>query len=247
MRVHEWGDPDQPTVILLHGGGLGWWAYRDVALPLAGAYHVVVPSIQGNGDAADEPFESIQASAAALIRWIDETYQGRVHAIGGLSLGAQIAVAVLCQRPAMATHAILESALIFPLRSAGLIKPMAAMSYGLIRHRWFARLQAKQLQLPDALFELYFDDTRRMSKQTLLQTLQSNASFAPGASLAQVQAKTLVIVGEKELPVMRRSAMQLAADIPAAKLWVANGMRHGELSLRHPAFYAERVLAWLAT
>ena len=246
MQVHELGDRDRPTVILLHGGGLGWWAYREVAQALSGDYHVVLPTIEGNGDAADVPFESIQASARAVIRWMDEAHQGRVHAVGGLSLGAQIAVEVLCQRPDIATHAVLESALILPLGFAGLIRPMVGMSYGLIRYRWFARLQAWQMQLPKAMFEQYYEDTRRMSKQTLLQTLQSNAAYAPGAALAQVQAKAMVIVGEKELRVMRRSAEQLAEQLPTATLWVAQGMRHGELSLRHPAAYAERVLAWLA-
>ncbi len=246
MHAETFGARENPTVVLLHGGGLGWWAYRDAAMLLAQDYHVVLPSIHGYGDAADESFESIQASARAFIRDIDAEYQGKVFALGGLSLGAQIAVEMLSQRPDVAEYAVLESALVFPLPAARWLGPIAGMSYRLIQRRWFARMQAKALALPDALFAEYYRDSLRLSKQTLCNTVASNGSYRLSPNLSQVKAKALVIVGEKELPVMRHSAEALCQALPQARLWVADGMAHGEASLKYPETYVDEIRALIA-
>ena len=35
MTVMEYGKQNQDTILLLHGGGLSWWKYREVAKRLA--------------------------------------------------------------------------------------------------------------------------------------------------------------------------------------------------------------------
>ena len=97
MRYVEYGNQNPETIILLHGGGLSWWNYREVALLLADKYHVVLPILDGHAD-SDEPFTSIEDNAARLIAYIDEHHGGSVYALGGLSLGGQIAVEMLTQR-----------------------------------------------------------------------------------------------------------------------------------------------------
>jgi pimeloyl-ACP methyl ester carboxylesterase len=121
---------------------------------------------------------------------------------------------------------------------------MARMSYGLLRRRWFARLQAKSLCLPDSLFAEYYADSLRISKATLISTLTSNGTYALPPSLTLTHARALVLAGEKELAAMRKSARLLHATIPDSELAILPGMKHGELSLLHPADYAARLLAF---
>lgn len=47
-----------------------------------------------------------------------------------------------------------------------MIGPAVWLSYGLIRRRWFARLQFEQLRMKPALFEEYFEDSCRISGRT---------------------------------------------------------------------------------
>ena len=110
MQYVEYGAHNSQTVILLHGGGLSWWNYREVALLLADKYHVVLPALDGHAD-SDAPFTSIEDNAARLIAYIDEHHGGSVYAVGGLSLGGQIAVEMLTQRSDICRFALLESAL----------------------------------------------------------------------------------------------------------------------------------------
>jgi pimeloyl-ACP methyl ester carboxylesterase len=49
MLFKEFGNPNAPTIILLHGGGLSWWSWKNVISLMAPEYHIVTPVIDGTG------------------------------------------------------------------------------------------------------------------------------------------------------------------------------------------------------
>ena len=132
MTVVEFGKQNKDIVLLLHGGGLSWWNYREVAKLLEKEYHVILPVLDGHGD-SDAPFTTIEDNAARLISYIDAHFGGQILALGGLSLGGQIAVEMLSQRKAICQYAFLGSALGMPMKmTAAWIGPTFGMSYGLV-------------------------------------------------------------------------------------------------------------------
>lgn len=238
MLFKEFGDPGAPTVLLLHGGGLSWWSWKNVIPLLVPDYRVVTPVIDGHGEDADETFFSIEHSAEKVRKYIDEKCGGRVFALGGLSLGAQIVVELLSMQPDMAKYAVVESALVVPLRATkALSVPVCQMSYGLIKKRWFSRLQAKEMGISEELFEEYYSDSIKMSKQSLAAMILSNGTYELKPGIRGAKAKTLIIVGVKELASERKSAVILHRAIQNSKLYTAPRMKHGELSLTHPEQY----------
>ena len=119
----EFGQQNPDVVMLLHGGGLSWWNYREAAKRLAERYHVVLPVLDGHAD-SDAPFTSIEDNAARLISYIDAHFGGQVLVLGGLSLGGQIAVEMLSQRKDVCRYALIESALVKPSKlTAAMIGP----------------------------------------------------------------------------------------------------------------------------
>ena len=108
MNYVEYGKENKNVIILLHGGGLSWWNYREVAELLQDKYHVVLPILDGHAG-SDRDFISIEENAKEIIDYIDTTYQGSVLLIGGLSLGAQIVVEILSQREDICKFAIIKA------------------------------------------------------------------------------------------------------------------------------------------
>ena len=45
MHYVEFGKENNNIILLLHGGGLSWWNYEDVAKSLQKDYHVILPTI----------------------------------------------------------------------------------------------------------------------------------------------------------------------------------------------------------
>ena len=125
MNVTAYGTQNKDTVLLLHGGGLSWWNYRKAANLLSAQYHVVLPVLDGHAD-SNVPFTSIEDNAARLISYIDTHFGGQIAALGGLSLGGQIALEMLSQRPDICRYALIEGALVRPSKlTAALIGPNA--------------------------------------------------------------------------------------------------------------------------
>ncbi|MDO4741382.1 MAG: alpha/beta hydrolase, partial [Eubacteriales bacterium] len=162
----------------MHGGGLSWWNYREAAEKLAADYRVILPILDGHAG-SDADFTTIEENAARIVRFIDEHFEGSVLLMGGLSLGGQVLLEVLSQRRDVCRFALIESALVVPSKlTRAMIAPAFGSCYGLIRRRWFARLQFKALKIKEELFEEYYRDTCAISKANMIAFLKANASYA---------------------------------------------------------------------
>ena len=242
MKYMEYGAQHRPVILLLHGGGLSWWNFREEAELLGQQYHVVLPILDGH-TGSDAPFISMEQNAREIIAWVDRHCGGQVLLMGGLSLGGQVLVEILSQRPEICRYAILESALVFPMRvTHALVKPTYSLCYPLIRQRWFARLQFRSLHIQPELFEDYYRDTAGLTRPDMIAFLEANANYRLEDSLRSCAAQTLVLAGSRELPAMKRSAKALAAKLPHARLEILSGYTHGELSLNHSRQYVDKLL-----
>jgi pimeloyl-ACP methyl ester carboxylesterase len=242
MEVREYGQSCQPVVVLLHGGGLSWWNYKDEIAILQKNYHVVIPLLDGHAG-SDRPFTSLEESAHALCRYLKERFGGSILAVGGLSLGGQLVAEMLSQEPNLCKYALMESALVLPMTFTNrLLGPSVGMSYGLVKKRWFARLQFRQLRLRPDLFEEYYEDSCKITKENMLAFLKSNTAYHMKASLKNTSANVTVAVGGKEQRKMRDSAKLLHEALPGSKLAVLPHYGHGDLSINHAEEYIALLL-----
>ena len=245
VAVVEFGKQNNNTVLLLHGGGLSWWNYREAARLLEAQYHVVLPVLDGHAD-SDASFTTIEDHAARLISYIDTHFSGRVLAIAGLSLGGQIAAEMLSQRQDICQYALIESALVKPMKlTSALIEPTFGMSYGLIKQKWFAKLQADYLGIPKALFNDYYRDTCKISKEDMIAFLKANSVYTIKPGLSETKAKVKIVAGAKEQKSIRDSAILMNRAIPGSEIEILPGLRHGDLSINHPQHYVRMLTEWI--
>lgn len=240
MLFKETNNRELPTIILLHGGGLSYWSLTNIVELLQVDYHVVTPIIDDHSENADETFISIEDSAKKILDYIDTKCNGKVFALGGLSIGAQIITEVLSQRNDIARYAILESALVLPIKgTTTLTVPTYKLFYGLIKKRWFSKMQAKALFVSEDMFEQYYADIMKMSKQSLINITLSNGNYKLNSNIKKTKSNIMIIVGEKELSIVKKSARILNEKIPGSTLYFSLRMGHGEFSLVHPTEYVE--------
>lgn len=201
--------------------------------------------LDGHADSA-APFTTIEENAARVISYIDTHFGGQVMAIGGLSLGGQIAVEMLAQRPDICRYALIESALVKPMKlTHAMIEPTFGMSYGLIKQRWFAKLQADYLGIPKVLFEDYYRDTCAIAKADMIAFLKANCAYECKTSLGETRLKVNIIAGAREQKNILDSAKLLHKAIPGSQIEILPGLRHGDLSLNKPEQYAKILTDWI--
>lgn len=242
MKTVEYGKGNEDVIILLHGGGLSWWNYKEVAERLANRFHIVLPILNGHSGSSI-PFTSIEDNAREIISYIDKTFGGHVLLIGGLSLGGQVLIEILSQRNNICKFAIIESALVLPMKlTAAIIKPTYDMCYPLIKKMWFAKLQFKALHIKTELFENYYTDTVNITKEDMIAFLMANSNYRVKETLADCEAKALVLVGSKEQSIMKKSAQKITDCLPIARLEIMKNYYHGDISINHSEQYAEKLL-----
>ena len=239
MQFRQYGADRKDTILLLHGGGLSWWNYREAAELLQGEYRVILPILDGHAG-SDRPFTTIEENAAEIIRFLDERLGGSVLLIGGLSLGGQVLLEMLTQRGDLCSYALVESAAVIPsgLTNA-LIAPVFGASYGLIRNRSFAKMQFQSLHIRPGLFEDYYRDTCQIKKQDMIAFMRANTSYALKDAFRGTSAQVHVFVGEKETGEILRSADAICRARPACRKHCMPGLRHGAFSLNHADQYAD--------
>ncbi len=242
MLFKEFGEPGLPVAVFLHGGGLSWWSLKGVIDALEKHYHIIAPIIDGHGEDGNTPFLSMEDSASKLIHSIDTRWGGSVQLLAGLSIGAQIVVKALTMRAHITRFAVIESGLVYPLKSGvRMAAPLYKLMYGLIRQKGFSRLQAKTLSLPESLYDSYYEDSLRMSRESLINMTVSNSSLQLEEDLKATTAKVLLLVGSKELGIMIKSARRLKELLPQSRLEILPGLKHGELSIKYPLKYAAMI------
>lgn len=241
MNFVEYGKENKEVIILLHGGGLSWWSYREVAQLLETNYHVILPILDGHAN-ADKDFTTIRDNAIEIVEYIENNFCGSVKMIGGLSLGAQILLEILSLKKDICQYAIIESALVLPSKlTYALIKPAFGSSYGLIKQKWFSKLQFKSLKIKNDLYEEYYRDTCLISKENMIAFLEENSVFSFKDTISDVCAKVFIYVGEKENQAMKKSAKLIHNKIPNSELYILPNLAHGEFSINHAKEYINEI------
>ena len=255
LSVQEYGPATAPTICFLHGGGVSGWMWRPQVEALHDTYHCLVPDMPEHGlSATVRPF-SIADTARRIAEVIRErAHGGRAHVIG-LSEGAQVTVQLLGSAAEVVDHAIISSALLYPLPGAGLLGPRTlALTFNLFAapfqgSDWYIRLNRRGNAIPEQYFSEVREDTGRMTAASFTHMILENQRFHVPPDLDQVQAPALVVAGQHELPIMRRSARDLAATLPAGQGYlVAFSKRAAEehgWNLHRPDLFNAVTRAWL--
>lgn len=97
----DWGNPDRPPVVLLHGGGLTAHTWDLASLLLRDRYHLVALDLRGHGDSEGTLVEA--GDPAALLvedtrAFLEHLGYGRL-ALVGMSLGGITAIRYAARHP----------------------------------------------------------------------------------------------------------------------------------------------------
>ncbi|MBC9935855.1 MULTISPECIES: alpha/beta fold hydrolase [unclassified Leucobacter] len=243
MRFTETGPPGGPAVLLIHGGGVGGWMWRPTLARLDPSFRVIVPELPGHDLESAGSYLGHADTLHGLIELIEARAPGGLH-VAGFSLGAQLAILLAAARPDLVRSIIVVSAQTRPMALPGATLAMLSLATPLARQPWFARLQARELFVPDELLDEYVELSAHISPETLRSAVGENIRFTLPSGWAKFPGPALVLVGGRERRLMRDSAQASAAALPGAVLEVVPECGHG-IPLQRPEWFANRLTRWM--
>ena len=222
LYFDEYGNRGDPTLVLLHGAGaLDTFCQQYY---LAERYHLVVPHLPGAGQSAETAYEPEKAKQE-LFQLIEHLHAGPIGVIGH-SLGAQIAIMLVCERPELFSFAVFLSAWVNPRpQTVKRYCRMAGMAAKLLRYKWLTRLQGRYWHYTKEQAERMAQDSTRITPQVYRSFFEHTLDLQKLASYPTARVPMVAICGSKEVRDMRRS-LQLLGQNPHCQTIVLPGANH---------------------
>ncbi len=233
------------TLVFLPGGGLSGWSWRPVAEQLLEYRSLLVDLPEHGRSASVGPF-TMRLAADEVKKLIEERAGGRAHVIG-LSLGAQVAVQILATTPEIIQTAFLSSCSLRPIPGVG-NHILLTLIFGLYRPfqniPWLVRANARQFGVPETYQANFADDTRSLSPTKLARVVSASQNFRLQLGMKGINMPIIVMVGEKELATIKRSAKDLTEALPNARAYEVIGQNHA-WTISNPRLCASVIKAFL--
>lgn len=239
MYVETSGDPNGQPVIFLHAAQVSGWMWTGIVESLP-EFHCIVPDLPGIDRSHGTPWESLDDTALRISALIREQ-QRKVHLVG-MSLGAVVALRAMSIAPESIDRAVLSGPLTRPVTGgAAYLNKLLVKLYG---NPTTVHLIARLLQIPPEDRAVFAVTARRTPKATYPRLLKELYREPLPGNLDAIRIPTLVITGEKDLPLLRGGVDDLVRTLPEAAGYLAPGVGH-HWCVENPALFTDVVRAWL--
>jgi pimeloyl-ACP methyl ester carboxylesterase len=254
MVFHEFGNKKSPHILLIHGGGNSWWNYLRQARMLSDKYHVILPTLDGHGEEHRKDYVSTEDSARQIMNYIKNNCNGKLFAVGGVSLGGQIAIELLSLDSDMARKAIIDGSICIPQPKLARISTVIVKLFGkLIFSKSASKIQLglmkrmhPNMAYPNEIETYYMEDVPRITLETLVTVYQTYmGGYRLKPAITKSKAQVLYIYGEKEMGCVKESAKLFQEMHPHCTLYEAKGYDHGYLSAYLPLEWMDLVNPFL--
>lgn len=227
-------------VLLLHGGGVAGWMWRGVQQHLDEDVATIVPDLPGSGRSAASSYLSHEAT----VDYLAAELGGEPVTVAGFSLGAQLAMLLAVRHPQLVKGLVVVSAEAKPAPLPGATLALLGWAAPLARRDWFARLQARELGVPDDLLEDYLAESAVLTRRTLLAQVGANLRFTLPDAWGALGVPVTILVGGRERRLMLDSARAAHEALPGSTLHVVEGAGH-DLPFSRPELVADAVRGFL--
>jgi len=237
------GNEDGKLIVFITGAGVGAWMYKHQQ-EFFTDYKTVFFDLPGHGVNDNLEFTTINDAADMIKEIVVKEAKDKKAIIIGHSIGAQIIMHMIDNYSDYIEKAVIISGLNKKIKGVNwMIKPMISSSMPLIKYRWFAKAQAKELVLPDNMFEDYYQGSLKISKVTLQNIMSENMNFE-FTNVSGVNVDALILVGAREKKIMLKSALATKLAIPNSRAYVVGNAAHG-IPYEHPALLNNMIEAFI--
>ena len=243
LFTYATGDPTAPAIVFLHGGGLSGrqWQPQMERLP---DYYCLAPDLPEQGKSLHiSPFR-LKDAAKRVIDLIDERVPGKRAHLVGLSLGADLALAITRMAPASVDHVMVSAAAPLGKILGKFILVLSTLPINFLYPEKQCKLAAERLGVPEVYQAMFCEDfllaVNPTSTRHFIEALIELPQWLP----YEAEVPILVAVGEQECLVVKRAAKKVLASLKHAQGIMVPGVNH-VWNLQVPDLFAETARAWI--
>jgi pimeloyl-ACP methyl ester carboxylesterase len=242
MEFHTYGNPTNPTLLLLPGLGVSHEIFLPLVELLKEHFYIVAAEVDGFLIGKPSRFTSVDDQAAQVNRYVQEHFDGKLDVAYGLSLGGKILSRMLERDEIVIDHAIMDAAPLLPLPkwSVGPLRYYQAFNVWSCYHwtgfwRWLFHSHYFDVLL-DEMKKVFPSDGTRAVKEGYKSVYTNKLESIHGADIHYWY-------GTKEAFAAKPQAKHLLSLCPETHVEIFPKMNHGQLLVDHPEEVAKRIKA----
>ena len=241
MLFSEFGNIENPPVLLLHGMMQDWRSEYDLLKPLEEHYRLIIPAQDGFYDGSSD-FTSFADQARQIEEYIQTHYQGKIHGAYGASQGGLMLTELLTRNTVNLGTVIMDgcyvahqgklsgivSAWMFKkLKNTGKLPPLIMVTMKLMG------LKAEDLSMMDSLY-------MKASDNSIDRNFIENYTYRTRPEIAENETMVYLWCGSKE-PYAIKSHNILKRYLKNYKEEIMPGFGHGEFLMKHQKEVCEKI------
>lgn len=243
LYVEESGTQGAPSIVWLHGIGASGWMWGK-QIPALAEFHSLNVDLPGHGRSNRVPWISLADTAAQIALLIEaQASGGRAHVVG-LSLGGQVALALLERHAALLDHVVMSGVTVSPMPYRSLLGLQLWLTTRMLKDRRRMARQAGAMGVPPEMQADFLDGLQSVSLDAYRRIWHEVAGCRLSESLKQVATPVLVAAGARESPIIHKAVGALPHGMPHAQGCFAPDCGHG-WNVEAPALFTAMVRAWL--
>lgn len=209
LYFDEYGNKDNPTILLLHGAGAldtfcNQYCFSE-------RYHLIVPHLYGAGKSADKVYNP-DMMKRELLELIDSLHKEKIGVIGH-SLGGQLAIMLVCERPSQFRFAVFLSAWVNPnLKTVKMYCSLAGMAAKMLHIKWLVRFQGKYWNYTKEQAEYMAEYSRLITPQVYRSFFAYILDLRNVPTYLHIKIPMLAICGSGEVKDMKLSLDMLGKN-----------------------------------
>lgn len=209
LYFDEYGNKDNPTILLLHGAGAldtfcNQYCFSE-------RYHLIVPHLYGAGKSADKVYNS-DMMKRELWELIDSLHKEKIGVIGH-SLGGQLAIMLVCERPSQFRFAVFLSAWVNPNpKTVKMYCSLAGMAAKMLHIKWLVRFQGKYWNYTKEQAEYMAEYSRLITPQVYRSFFAYTLDLRNVPTYLHIKIPMLAICGSGEVKDMKLSLDMLGKN-----------------------------------
>jgi pimeloyl-ACP methyl ester carboxylesterase len=209
LYFDEYGKKENPTILLLHGAAAldtfcNQYCFSE-------KYHLIVPHLYGAGKSADKVYEP-EMMKKELFTLIDSLHKDKVGVIGH-SLGAQIAVMLVCERPEQFNFAVFLSAWVNPnAKAIRMYCSLAGLTVRMLHWKWLVCFQGKYWHYTSERAKYMAEYSKQLTPQIYKSFFENTLDLRKLPAYPNINVPMLAICGSKEVKDMKISLDMLGSN-----------------------------------
>jgi pimeloyl-ACP methyl ester carboxylesterase len=247
LYIKETNPENKETIIFIHSYNMAGWMWEE-QVKAFNDYHCLVPDLPEHGKSKyGKPF-TIEGAAERIINIIEnQAHDGKAHLVG-MSLGAQVILKILSTAPEAVGRTFISGTLVNTTKPSEsfqkLLDYLLEVYIPVKNDKISIGSYIRSYGIPRNHIKKFKESTYVISEDSSDRIIRENLLFKRPEGLEKVNTPVLVMCGEKDYRVIKKSVNELLKVIPNSKGAVAAKAGH-MWNMEKPELFNNILKAWI--